>query len=133
MLETSLYARTNGYIKERLVDIGDRVKAGQQLALIAAPDVDDQLAQSKADLGQAEANLKLNKANAESPGPPWRGTRRTAFRRPGATGRPGPGRRACRRASVKAAEASILVYKATVQRYADLLSSRRSRPPSTAS
>ena len=93
MLETSLFARTNGYIQERLVDIGDRVKAGQRLAMIAAPDVDDQLAQSKADLSQAEANLNLNKANAElRPDHAGAGPGGRPDRGPGPAARPGPGR-----------------------------------------
>ena len=43
----ALYARTNGYIKRWLVDIGDRVTEGQLVAEISAPDVDDQLAQAR--------------------------------------------------------------------------------------
>ena len=130
MLETSLYARTNGYIQERLVDIGDRVKAGQRLAQIAAPDVDDQLTQSKADLTQAEANLNLNKANAEYA--------RTTLARDQASGLIAvPAQQLDQdraadlsaQASVKAAEASILVYKATVQRYNDLVSFQEIKAP----
>jgi len=52
LLEASMYARTNGYLKSRLVDIGDRVKEGQLLADIAAPDIDAQLAQAKANLAR---------------------------------------------------------------------------------
>jgi RND family efflux transporter MFP subunit len=130
MLETSLYARTNGYIQERLVDIGDRVKADQRLAMIAAPDVDDQLVQSKADLQQAEANLNLNKANAE--------LARTTLTRDRSAGLIAvPAQQLDQdqatydtaQASVKAAEASILVYKATVQRYADLVSFQEIKAP----
>jgi RND family efflux transporter MFP subunit len=61
--EASLYARTTGYLKRRLVDIGDQVKEGQLLAEISAPDVDDQLAQARANLAQAKANLPLAEAN----------------------------------------------------------------------
>jgi RND family efflux transporter MFP subunit len=130
MLETSLFARTNGYIRERLVDIGDRVKADQRLAVIAAPDVDDQLVQSKADLQQAEANLNLNKANAE--------LARTTLSRDRSAGLIAvPAQQLDQdqasydtaQASVKAAEASILVYKATVQRYADLVSFQEIKAP----
>ncbi|MFT4078765.1 hypothetical protein [Rhodomicrobium sp.] len=39
----TLFARQNGYIEKRFVDIGSRVKAGELLALISAPEVDDQL------------------------------------------------------------------------------------------
>ena len=130
MLETSLYARTNGYIQERLVDIGDRVKTGQRLAVITAPDVDDQLTQSKADLSQAEANLNLNKANAE--------LARTTLARDQAAGGIAVSAQQLDQdrathetalASVKAAEASIQVYQATVQRYTDLVSFQEIKAP----
>jgi RND family efflux transporter MFP subunit len=63
--DASLYARTNGYIKRWLVDIGDRVKEGQLLAEITAPDVDDQLAQARANLILSKANLQVSEANLE--------------------------------------------------------------------
>ncbi len=63
LLDASLFARTNGYIKKRYVDIGDRVKEGQLLADISAPDIDDQLAQAKANLDQSKANLLLAEAS----------------------------------------------------------------------
>ena len=51
----TLYARINGYLKTRLVDIGDRVEAGQLVAEIEAPDIDAQLLQAKAQLEQNRA------------------------------------------------------------------------------
>jgi RND family efflux transporter MFP subunit len=63
LLEAGLFPRATGYIKTRLVDIGDRVQAGQLLAVIDAPDIDDQLAQAKANLEQARANLAKAKAD----------------------------------------------------------------------
>jgi RND family efflux transporter MFP subunit len=62
--EAAMFARTTGFIKSRLVDIGDRVKEGQLLAEISAPDVDAQLAQAQANLALANANLPLAEANA---------------------------------------------------------------------
>jgi membrane fusion protein, multidrug efflux system len=62
--ETGLYARTTGYLKEWRADIGDKVTAGQLIATIDAPDLDDQLAQAEANLEQARATLRLNEANA---------------------------------------------------------------------
>jgi RND family efflux transporter MFP subunit len=56
-LSAAIYGRTNGYLKRWLVDIGDRVQAGQLLAEIATPEVDAQLEQAKADLLQSKANL----------------------------------------------------------------------------
>jgi RND family efflux transporter MFP subunit len=53
--ETSLYARTTGYLKKWYFDIGAKVKAGQVLAEIDAPDVDAQLESSRADLENARA------------------------------------------------------------------------------
>ena len=47
--DTPIYARTNGYLKRWHADIGKRVKAGELLAEIDAPELDDQLQQAKAD------------------------------------------------------------------------------------
>ena len=55
----TLYARVNGYLKSRLVDIGDRVEAGQLLAVIDAPDLDAQLNQTRAQLDQFRAALGI--------------------------------------------------------------------------
>jgi RND family efflux transporter MFP subunit len=57
MQETAIYPRANGYLNKLLVDIGDRVEAGQLLAEISAPDVDADLLAAKASVGQANANL----------------------------------------------------------------------------
>ena len=62
---TSVYARTDGYIKRWLVDIGARVKTGELLAEIEAPDQDQQLQQAQADVRQSEANLALAKLTAD--------------------------------------------------------------------
>ncbi len=58
----TIYARQSGYIAERRVDIGTKVKAGDVLAVIAAPEVKDQLAQAKAQLTQMQAALKQAQA-----------------------------------------------------------------------
>src|SRR6202166_2041089 len=63
-IDAPIYARTNGYLKHWYVDIGAHVKAGQLLADIETPEVDQQLRQSKADLATAEANLNLSKITA---------------------------------------------------------------------
>ncbi len=54
-----IYARTNGYLRKWYVDIGARVKQGQLLAVIDAPEVDQQVAQSISNLDTAKANLAL--------------------------------------------------------------------------
>ncbi|HEV8041505.1 MAG TPA: efflux RND transporter periplasmic adaptor subunit [Bryobacteraceae bacterium] len=59
----SIYARTSGYVQQRLVDIGTPVKAGQLLAVIASPEVDQELAQGRAAVEQARAALEQANAN----------------------------------------------------------------------
>ena len=54
-----LYARTNGYVSKWFVDIGSPVKAGEVMAVIDTPDVDQQLAAARADLQTAKANEAL--------------------------------------------------------------------------
>jgi RND family efflux transporter MFP subunit len=56
--DSPIYARTSGYLKSWTADIGAHVKKGQRLAVIASPEVDQQLAQAKADLATAQANSK---------------------------------------------------------------------------
>jgi RND family efflux transporter MFP subunit len=63
--DAPIYARTNGYLKKWYVDIGGHVKAGQLLAEIDTPEVEQQLRQARADLGTAQANLNLSKITAE--------------------------------------------------------------------
>jgi RND family efflux transporter MFP subunit len=58
--DSPIYARTNGYLKKWYVDIGARVKAGQLLADIETPEVDQQLDQARADLNTAQANYNLS-------------------------------------------------------------------------
>lgn len=57
-----IFARVQGYLKSWSADIGARVKAGQMIAEIEAPDLDQQLMQAKADLASAEASAKLSAA-----------------------------------------------------------------------
>jgi len=57
ILETGIWARTNGYLKARYVDIGDHVKKGQQLADIDTPEVDQQLMQAIATMNQDKATV----------------------------------------------------------------------------
>jgi multidrug efflux pump subunit AcrA (membrane-fusion protein) len=60
--EAYIFARSSGYIKKRYVDIGDRVKEGQLLAEVDAPDLDQQVVQAQAALSQAKANLNQMQA-----------------------------------------------------------------------
>src|SRR3989441_4459833 len=59
----AIYARTPGYVRERLVDIGSRVRAGQLLAYIDAPDLDQQAEQAQAEVAQMRAATELAQAN----------------------------------------------------------------------
>jgi RND family efflux transporter MFP subunit len=59
----AIYARTPGYVRRRLVDIGSRVRAGQLLADIDAPDVDQQVAQARGVVAQTRAARELAQAN----------------------------------------------------------------------
>ncbi|MBV9400081.1 MAG: efflux RND transporter periplasmic adaptor subunit [Bryobacterales bacterium] len=63
--EAPILARADGYLSKRLVDIGDRVRTGQPLAEIDAPELDQQLLQAKAALQQAQASLEQALANHE--------------------------------------------------------------------
>jgi RND family efflux transporter MFP subunit len=58
----NIFARATGYVAERKVDIGSRVKKGDILARIASPDLDRQLDQAVAQLGQVQAALAQAKA-----------------------------------------------------------------------
>jgi RND family efflux transporter MFP subunit len=133
LLEAALFPRATGYIKTRLVDIGDRVKAGQLLAVIDAPDLDDQLAQAKANLEQARANLKLNEANAV--------LAKTTLKRSQWVSRQGNGfvsqeeldqeqaTVSTTEASVETAKASIQTNEATVKQLTDLQSFEKVSAP----
>jgi multidrug efflux pump subunit AcrA (membrane-fusion protein) len=63
--EAYIYARASGYLKRRLVDIGDRVTEGELLAEIDAPDLDEQVTQARAALSQAESQLGQAEATLE--------------------------------------------------------------------
>ncbi len=72
LTEAPILARADGYLKRRLADIGDRVQAGQVLAEIDAPELDQQMHQAEAAIEQAqaaveqaEAGLEQGKANRE--------------------------------------------------------------------
>jgi multidrug efflux pump subunit AcrA (membrane-fusion protein) len=61
LTQAYVYARANGYLKKRFVDIGDHVKKNQLLAIIDAPDLDAQVAQAKEQVLQAERQLDQQK------------------------------------------------------------------------
>jgi RND family efflux transporter MFP subunit len=63
--EAPILARADGYLKTRYVDLGDRVRAGQPLAEIDAPELDQQIRQSEAAVAQAQASLEQAQASLE--------------------------------------------------------------------
>ena len=63
-VEAPIYARANGYLKRWLVDIGGHVETDQLLAEIETPELDQQLAQARAELAEDEAALDLARITA---------------------------------------------------------------------
>ncbi len=63
--KADVFARATGYIAERKVDIGSRVKKGDLLVRIDSPDLDEQLRQAEAQIGQMKAQLVEAKANVD--------------------------------------------------------------------
>ena len=59
LISSPVYARTDGYLKKWYFDIGAHVKAGELLATIQTPEIDEQLSQAQSTLATAQANLKL--------------------------------------------------------------------------
>ncbi len=62
LTEAFVYARANGYLQKRFVDIGDRVRKGQLLAIVDAPDLDQQVDQAREQVRQAESQLNQQRA-----------------------------------------------------------------------
>ena len=64
-IETPIYARTSGYLKQWFVDIGQRVTKGELMATIETPELDEQLQVSQANLKSAQADLALANTTSE--------------------------------------------------------------------
>jgi RND family efflux transporter MFP subunit len=64
-VDAPIYARTNGYLRKWYADIGTHVRAGQLLAEIDAPEIEQQLLQARADQATAEANARLAGTTAD--------------------------------------------------------------------
>jgi RND family efflux transporter MFP subunit len=67
----NIYARATGYIAKRNVDIGDRVKAGDLLAQLAVPELDDQISQNEATLNQLKSALDQSDASLKLAQDTW--------------------------------------------------------------
>jgi RND family efflux transporter MFP subunit len=78
--ETPMYTRTDGYIRQRNVEIGQKVKKGDLLVEIDTPDLDQQIAQARATLAQSKAALAQFQANAQALDSTWKLAQLTAGR-----------------------------------------------------
>ncbi|MGP8245627.1 MAG: efflux RND transporter periplasmic adaptor subunit [Bryobacteraceae bacterium] len=65
MVESPIFARADGYLKSRVVDIGDHVKTGQLMAEIETPELDQQISQARATLAQSQDSLQELAADIE--------------------------------------------------------------------
>lgn len=63
IVEASIYARAAGYVRKRYVDIGDKVQAGQLMAELDTPELDQQVAQARAAVSQARQQLTQAQAS----------------------------------------------------------------------
>lgn len=119
---TVVNARATGYIATRNVDIGSHVKTGDVMAVIAAPDLDQQLDQAKAQLAQTQATLAQDRANEHLAEVTNQRTTRLvqqgwASKEQGDTD---SSSQAATTAAVAAAEASIVAQQADVSRLQQL-------------
>jgi RND family efflux transporter MFP subunit len=112
-LEASIYARANGYLKNWIADIGAHVEAGQLLALIETPDLDQQLEQARAELVLAQANLHLAQTTDER----WKELLKTASVSEQEAAEKAAGR--------ETAAASVEASRANVRRLEQLVSFKR--------
>jgi RND family efflux transporter MFP subunit len=65
LVDSPIFARVDGYLRTRLTDYGDRVKAGQLLAEIDTPELDQQIHQARATLSQSQSTLNEVKADLD--------------------------------------------------------------------
>jgi RND family efflux transporter MFP subunit len=63
--EAPIFARANGYVKQRLVDIGSQVEAGQLLAVLDTPELQQSILEASAQLNQTEAAQQLAQTTAQ--------------------------------------------------------------------
>jgi RND family efflux transporter MFP subunit len=145
LTETALFARADGYVKQRLVDIGDCVKNGQLLAEIESPELDQQIREAGATLQRARSNLHQAEASLAQANANMGLAKKTAERWLTLVGKgvlskqDGDEKQAAleaRKADVAAAEAAVLAARetiaaneATVQRLQELQTFRKVRAP----
>ncbi len=66
MVETPVYARVDGYVKQRFAEIGQRVKKGEVLVELETPDLDQQIEQARATVSQSQAALAQMQATVRA-------------------------------------------------------------------
>lgn len=143
--ETSILARADGYLRRRLVDIGDRVTPGQLLAEIETPELEQQIRQARAAaqqnraaLGQAQAKLAQTKADLQLAGVTAK--RYDVLVQKGVLARQSGDEKQsayearladvnAAEASIKAADANVLAADANVQRLLELQAFQRVTAP----
>ena len=117
MTEGPVLARASGYIKKRYVDIGDRVKAGQVLAEIEAPELGQQIRQAQATIDQANSSVQQAEARCSRAAPTRTLSQVTAaaMEQPVPEGnRLAPGQRYRRRRSTEAQQANVQALEKAV-------------------
>jgi RND family efflux transporter MFP subunit len=107
-VEAPIYARASGYVTKWTVDIGSNVKAGQQLAIIDTPELDQELEAAKAGLVQTQAGLALAKVTADR----WAELLKTSS--------VSEQENAEKAADLQLKQANVDAARATVQRFVDL-------------
>ncbi len=145
--EAALFARTDGYVKKRVADIGDRVKEGQILAELESPEVDQQLAQARATVRQSQSALvqteaalqqaKANEALADATEKRWKELVQSGVisRQEGDEKQAAYLARkadvAAAEANIKAAQSAISAGEANVARLLEIQSFQKVRAPYT--
>ncbi len=133
LTEAYLYARANGFLKKRYADIGDHVRKGQLLALIDAPDLDQQVDQAREQLRQAEAQQAQQQAQLDLNRVTWERWR-TLVAKGVFSRQDGDQREAdylAQRAVVASAERNVEGYRANLARVISLQSYERITAPFT--
>ncbi len=133
--QTAIVARASGYVQRWYADIGDKVKAGQLLATISTPDVDQQVTQARAQVSQTQAaaqqaladvngqqsNLAQSQANASRAEAQYQQARTDLARAQAALAQAQEGA-AQQRAQLAQAKANLTLAQVTARRYQNLLS-----------
>jgi multidrug efflux pump subunit AcrA (membrane-fusion protein) len=131
LVEAPIYARASGYVSKRLVDIGDRVRAGQLMAIIDAPDLDQQVDQARSTLRQSESVLGQTKAQLNLAKITW-DRWNVLVQRGVLSKQEGDTQQAnylVAEANVKAAENTVLGYRANLDRLLKLQGYERVNAP----